>query len=228
MKHCLVAAGRSPLLCPGGRPGRFRHRPAAGGLKHRPVGAGRPPLLCPGGRPGRFRHRRAAGGLKHRPAHVVFFVSLRVFLVVCSLFSSGAEARNAAAFPGASAPFVLGGCKAGPAGGAGILREPPHPRRAAYRLPCGQPRTPLRRSRCQNWLAGLPGRLLCGSPLTPPRRLPCGQPRTPLRCSRCQNWPDGPDGTSCHAGIPAPSPAAHVAFFFIGPGGVCLATYLPG
>ena len=108
------------------------------------------------------------------------------------------------------------------------LRATPHPRRAAYRLPCGQPRTPLRRSRCQNWLAGLPGRLLCGSPLTPPRRLPCGQPRTPLRCSRCQNWPDGPDGTSCHAGIPAPSPAAHVAFFFIGPGGVCLATYLPG
>ena len=38
----------------------------------------------------------------------------------------------------------------------------------------------------------------------------------------------GPAVTSCPAGIPAPSPVANVAFFFIGLPGACLATYLPG
>ena len=59
-----------------------------------------------------------------------------------------------------------------------------------------------------------------GVPAPPPRRLPCGQPRTPLRRSHCQNRPDGLAGTSCSAGIPAPSPAANAAFFFIGLAGL--------
>ena len=93
-------------------------------------------------------------------------------LFVCSLFSSGAEARNAAAFPGASAPFVLGGCKAGPAGGGGHFAGVPAPRRATLTLRA------------------------------------TSHPAAPLTLPKLAS---GPAGTSCPAGIPAPSPAAHVA-----------------
>ena len=92
-------------------------------------------------------------------------------------------------------------------------------------------------------LTSLPGRLLCGSP----RTLPCR-----ARCFFLY-WPSGPDGTThfpgnlalCHAhhaakigqrafrsparnGNPRTLPRRARCFFFIIPGGVRLATYLPG
>ena len=111
-------------------------------------------------------------------------------LFVCSLFSSGAEARNAAAFPGASAPFVLGGCKAGPAGGRAF---------------CGSSRTLPRRERC----------FFLYRPSGPTGTAQPSGNLAPCPSAHAAKSASGPAGTSCFAGIPAPSPASHVAFFFI-------------
>ena len=134
-----------------------------------------------------------------------FSLSLFVCSLLCSLFSSGAEARNAAAFPGASAPFVLGGCKAGPAGGRAF---------------CGSPRAPaapltLRATSHPAALLTLP-KLASGlSGAAQPAGHPASRPA--IGVAFLFIGLAGLPEPRTLAGNPAPRPAMSAAFFFIGP-----------
>src|SRR5699024_5430597 len=103
----------------------------------------------------------------------------------------------------------------GPAGGACFPGNP-----APY--PAAQALAPLPALRATPRPAALPT-LPKSASGTAGGGYSAGVPAPPPRRKRCQNWPSGLSGTAQPTGHPAPRPAAHVAFFFIGPSGVCLA-----
>ena len=120
----------------------------------------------------------------------------------------------------------------------GIAAQAPRPAVSMRRPPTRGPRDPWTPHKIA--LLAIFGGCRAGPPLTGRRTrwvsmaITSTAPRT-LRATPHPATPrtlpklaSGPAGGGCFAGVPAPRRAAHAAFFFIGPGGRGLATYLPG